>query len=144
MNDNIRSIPTSSRSKNVWIVLLKDLGNFALYLNMTGGFFGGFEVHQIRVRGAKECTIKQKNGSIRHFAVPMRRIIAGSGEFGRFAWHFPSLDLVFVAHPIFKKYCEEIESRLKDALIVAEKPVSRGYIDKTSKIDSHSGEGDEW
>jgi len=139
--EHIKDIPESSRSSRLWIVLLKDLGDFALYLNKTGGFFGGFEVHRIRIKESKECCIKQKNGRTRHFAVPRRRIIAGSGDFGRFAWCYPSLDLVYVEYPEFKRCCKEIESRLEDESVVAEKPISRGYIDKTSKVDSHSSRG---
>jgi len=130
----MRPIPESRKSNRLWIVLLKDLGDFALYFNKTGNYFAGFEVHKIRIREATECNIKQKDGTIRHFTVPRRRVIAGNEDFGRFSWHYPNIDLVYEKHSEFKKYSQEIESKLEDALITVQKRVSRVNIEKTLDI----------
>ena len=104
----VKDIPISKKSKNIWIVLLKDLGEYALYLNKTDNCFAGFEIHKIRIREAKECDIKSKDGYVRHLSVPKRRVIASNEDFGRFAWHYPNLDLVYEKYPIFKKHESEI------------------------------------
>ena len=72
--------PTSQ----VWIVLLVDLDDHALYLNKTNGCFAGFEVHRIRTKNAQTCTIHNTA-----FSVPARRVIASTSEFGHWAWAAP-------------------------------------------------------
>jgi len=135
MND-IRGIPESSRSDKLWIVLLKDLGDYALYFNKTDNCFAGFEVHKIRIREAQDCDIKRKDGSIHHLSVPKRRVIVGNEGFGRLAWHYPNIDLVYKNYPEFKKHNHEIESMLKDALITVQKRISRDEVEKTMMVDS--------
>ena len=130
---NIRDIPESSRSSRLWIVLLKDIGDYALYFNKTGNCFAGFEVHRIRIKDASEHNIKLKDGSVRHLSLPRRRVIASNEDFGKYAWHYPNIDLVYEKHPEFKKHSQEIESKLEDVLITVEKRVSRVCIDKTLK-----------
>ena len=103
----IKDIPQESKSKNVWIVLLKDLGDYALYLNKTDDCFAGFEVHKIRFMKAVECNIKGKS-----FLKPDRRVISSSEGFGKYAWHYPNLDMVFDNYPQFKKYKGEIIKEL--------------------------------
>ena len=137
MND-IRNIPNErgSRNTNVWIVLLKDLGDYALYLNKTNNCFAGFEVHKIRIREAQESDIKGKDGRISHMSVPKRRVIAGNEDFGRFAWHYPNIDLVYEKHPDFKKHSQEIESNLNVALNSVLKVFLRNDEIKTTKVGS--------
>ena len=130
----MKPIPESRKSNRLWIVLLKDLGDFALYFNKTNNCFSGFEVHKIRVREARELDIKCRDGSINHLSVPRRRVIASNEDFGRFAWHYPNLDLVFEKHSEFKKHSQEIECRLKEALISIEKRFLRVNIEKTLDI----------
>lgn len=96
-----------SYQTDVWIVLLCDMDKKALYLNKTGGYFSGFEVHKIRTRPARKCKIHGKT-----FSVPDRRIIAGNNEFGRYAWSYPSLKMVFRQHPEFVKHEARIHSIL--------------------------------
>ena len=132
----VRGIPESSRSNRLWIVLLKDLGDYALYFNRTDNHFSGFEVHKIRIKEAQESDIKRKDGSVYHLSGPRRRVLAGSEEFGRYAWHFPSLDLVFENHPEFKKYAPGINSKLEYALITCLKRVSRDDVDKITRVGS--------
>lgn len=134
--NNIKNIPKSSRSENLWIALLTDMGNCALYFNKTDNCFCGFEVHIVRIREAKECDIKRKDGSIGHLSVPKRRVIVGSEGFGSLAWHYPNLDLVYEKYPEFKKYRHEIESKLKDALITVQERFSRVKIEKTTMAGS--------
>lgn len=137
MND-IRSIPNEkgSRDTDVWIVLLKDLGDYALYFNKTNNCFAGFEVHKIRIREAQERDIKQKDGSIYHMSAPKRRVIAGNEDFGRFAWHYPNINLVYEKYPEFKKYDKEIKSTLNIALKSVLKPISRDNEIKTTNVSS--------
>jgi hypothetical protein len=101
--DGIRSIPKESKSPKLWIVLLKDLGDYALYLNKSDGCFSGFEIHKIRIREARKCLIHNKT-----VFTPKRRILANSKEFGRYAWHYPNLDEAFKEYPIFKNYKQDI------------------------------------
>ena len=137
MND-IKGIPNEkgSRDTDVWIVLLKDLGDYALYFNKTNNCFTGFEVHKIRIREAQERDIKQKDGSIYHMSAPKRRVIAGNEDFGRFAWHYPNIDLVYEKYPEFKKYDKEIESTLNIALESVLKSISRDNEIKTTNVSS--------
>jgi len=127
----MKGIPGSVKSNFLWIVLLKDIGDYALYFNKTDNCFAGFEVHKIRIREAQECDIKQKNGSVYHLSVPRRRVVAGNEDFGRFAWHYPNLTIVYKKFPKFKKHSHEIENKLDDALITVKKRISRVYVDKT-------------
>ena len=105
----LKDIPQEKGSYNadVWIVLLCDVGEKALYLNKSGGYFSGFEVHRIRLQPARKCRIHGKT-----FSVPDRRVIAGAGEFGRYAWHYPSLKMVFRSHPEFVEHEGRIRSKL--------------------------------
>jgi len=136
--EKIKNIPNEKKSKNVWIVLLKDLGDIALYLNKSDNCFSGFEIHKIRTMNARSCSIKQKNGSITHFTVPKRRKLASNEDFGRYGWHYPNLMLVYDKHPIFRKYNHEIENRLNIALESTKKPVLRYEVDKTNFLnDNH-------
>ena len=95
----------------MWIVLLKDLGDYALYLNKTNNCFAGFEVHKIRIRKAETYTIQGRT-----FSLPNRRVIAGNDEFGRYAWHYPNIEMVYEKYPQFKKYSQEIETNIKSGL----------------------------
>ena len=136
----IKDIPVSKKSDRLWIVLLKDLGDFALYFNKTDNCFAGFEVHRIFVREAREHDIKLKDGSIKHLSLPKRCVIASNEGFGRYAWHYPNLDLVYEKYPQFKEYRHEIESNLNDALITVLERVSRVGVDKTHGLnDYHRG-----
>jgi len=130
--DTIKDIPINKKGKNVWIILLKDLGDYALYFNKTDNCFAGFEVHKIRIKEARECDIRRENGEIYHMSVPRRRIIVGNEEFGYFAWHYHNLDLVYEKYPQFKEYHHEIKSKLEDALITVAEYVSRVETDKTT------------
>jgi len=136
--EKVRSIPgeRGSRYTDVWVVLLKDLDDYALYLNKTSNCFCGFEVHEIRIREAQECDFKGKDGRISHMSTPKSRIIAGNELFGRFAWHYPNIDLVYEKHPQFKKYDREIKSRLEAALFTTLKPISRDTIMTTTMVGS--------
>lgn len=127
----IKDIPKSRKSNHLWIVLLKDLGDYALYFNKTDNCFAGFEVHKIRIRKSREGDIKQKDGSVYHMSVPERRVIAGSEEFGIYAWHYPNIEMVYEKYPQFKKYSEEIEITLNNALITVKERVSHSDVDKT-------------
>lgn len=109
--DGIRSIPKESKSIKLWIVLLKDLGDYALYLNKSDGCFSGFEVHKIRVREARECKIQNKT-----VFTPKRRILANSEEFGYYAWHYPNLDEALKDYPIFKDYKQDILKALEKVI----------------------------
>ena len=131
-----KELPESKRSNNVWIVLLKDLGDYALYLNKTNNCFAGFEVHKIRIRPAGGFDVTQKDGSVRHVSVPERRVIAGNEEFGRYAWHFPNIGVVYKNYPQFKKYNQEIETKLKEATKTCSKRVSCDTIIKTIVTNS--------
>ena len=103
----IKDIPQESKSDNLWIVLLKDLGDYALYLNKTNNCFAGFEVHKIRFMKARTCNIQGKM-----FSMPDRRVISNSEGFGKYAWHYPNLDIVFAKYPQFKKHEGEILKEL--------------------------------
>jgi len=127
----IKDIPKSRKSNHLWVVLLKDLGDYALYFNKTDNCFAGFEVHKIRVMKPREGDIKQKDGSVYHMSVPERRVIAGSEEFGMHAWHYPNIKMVYEKYPQFKKYSEEIGITLDTALITVKKQVLRSDVDKT-------------
>jgi hypothetical protein len=127
----IKNIPESKKSKHLWIVLLKDLGDYALYFNKTDNCFAGFEVHKIRIRKATEHDIKCKDGSVHHLFEPLRRAIAGNEDFGKFAWHYPNLSLVYEKYPEFKKYSHEIETRLRIELESIHRPFLRVRGDKT-------------
>ena len=107
--ESIKDIPFERGSSNtdVWIVLLCDAGDYALYLNKSGGYFSGFEVHKIRFKKARTCCI---HGTV--FDVPDRRVIASSEEFGRYAWHFQSLKMVFRDYPIFFPYRSMINEKV--------------------------------
>jgi len=118
----VKDIPISKKSNVLWIVLLKDLGGFALYFNKSDNCFGGFEVHKVRVKPSRSCKIKQKDGSVSCFTVPERRVIASSVEFGLYAWHYPCLDMVFDEYPMFLDFKHEIEKGLKFALNDIRKP----------------------
>jgi len=139
----IKDIPLEKKSKNIWIVLLKDLGSFALYLNKSNNCFSGFEVHKIKTLEASNCIIRQKSGNISYFSVPKRRVIANDEKFGRYAWHYPNLNLVYEKHPIFRKYNHEIERRLKSALESINK-TNLHYESKKKEIlnDKHHGFND--
>ena len=91
----MKTIPNEIKGRDCWIILLKDIGDYALYFNKSEGFFAGFEVHKIRVKPPCELNIKQEDGSIKHISIPERRAIANSEEFGKNAWHYPTLDSVF-------------------------------------------------
>lgn len=134
--ETIKDIPISRKSEKLWIVLLKDLGDFALYFNKTDNCFAGFEVHKIRIREAREHDIKSKDGNIQHLSLPRRRVIARNEDFGRYAWHYPNLDLVYEKYPQFKEYHHEVKSKLNDALITILERVSRVGSDKTPKVGS--------
>ena len=107
--DSVKDIPVErgSSSTDVWIVLLADAGDYALYLNKSGGYFSGFEVHKIRFQKARTCNI---HGTV--FDVPDRRVIASSEEFGRYGWHVQSLKMVFRDYPIFLQYESQINDKL--------------------------------
>ena len=128
----MKDIPQSKKSKNIWIVLLKDLGDFALYFNKTDDCFCGFEVHKIRVKPASETNIKCKDGRVCHISKVERRVIATSEEFGRYAWHYPNISMVYEKYPQFKSFSQEIESRLNDALIPSPETHTRETVDKTT------------
>lgn len=134
--ETIKDIPVSRKSEKLWIVLLKDMGDFALYFNKTDNCFAGFEVHKIRIKEACEHDIKSKDGNIKHLSLPRRRVIARNEEFGYHAWHYPNLDLVYEKYPEFKEYHHEIESKLNDALITVLERVSRVRSSKTPKVSS--------
>ena len=134
--ETIKDIPISRTSEKLWIVLLKDLGDFALYFNKTDNCFAGFEVHKIRIREPREHDIKSKDGSIHHLSLPKRRVIARNEDFGRYAWHYPNLDLVYEKYPQFKEYCHEIKNKLDNALMtITECILCEGY-EKTLKVGS--------
>ena len=136
--EQIKDIPIEKKSKNIWIVLLKDLGDITLYLNKSDNCFSGFEVHKIRIMEKRECDITRKDGSIYHMLVQRRRIIAGSEDFGRYAWHYPNLNIVYEKYPEFKKHNKEIETRLQVDLESTKKPVLSYEVDKTNFLnDSH-------
>ncbi|MCK5260869.1 MAG: hypothetical protein KAJ44_01670 [Thermoplasmatales archaeon] len=136
LTETIKNIPVSKKSEKLWIVLLKDLGNFALYFNKSDNCFSGFEVHKICIREAREHDIKLKDGSIKHLSLPKRRVIASNEGFGRYAWRYPTLDLVYEKYPKFKEYRHEIKSKLNDALITVKECVLREGSDKTLKVGS--------
>jgi hypothetical protein len=106
LRKKFKDIPREKGSyqTDVWIVLLCDLDDKALYLNKSNGYFSGFEVHKIRTRPARKCNIHGKM-----FSVPDRRVIASNNEFGRYAWSYPSLKMVFRKHPEFMQH----ERRIK-------------------------------
>ena len=132
----MKGIPESRKSPHVWIVLLKDLGDYALYLNKTDNCFSGFEVHKIRIRDAVECDIKTKDGVVRHISAPKRRVIASNEDFGKFAWHYPNINFVYNEHPQFEKHKHEIETRLKDATDTIPKRILRDTYGKTTTAGS--------
>lgn len=111
--EKVRSIPKERGSKDsdVWIVLLKDLGSFALYFNKSNNCFCGFEVNKIRIRKARTSTIQGRT-----FTVPERRVLASSEEFGTYALHFPNINLVYERYPQFLKYESDIETQLSIGL----------------------------
>jgi hypothetical protein len=142
IDKQFREIPQEKGSKetNVWIVLLKDLGDYALYLNKTNNCFAGFEVHKIRIMKPKECDIKRKDGSVYHMSVPERRVIAGSEEFGMHAWHYPNIEMVYEKYPQFKKYSEEIEIMLDNASNIVKERFPHNDVDKTPLAHSKSSD----
>ncbi len=103
--DEIKDIPSEkgNYSSDVWIVLFCDLDDFALYLNKSSNRFNGFEVHKIRIKNERKCMIHGFS-----FTVPKRRAIASSNEFGRYAWAFPSLKMVYRNFPKFFEHDVEI------------------------------------
>lgn len=126
LRKRFKDIPQEKGSSNsdVWIVLLCDLGNKALYLNKSGGYFSGFEVHHIRLRKSKKCKIHG-----RMFTVPDRRVLASSGEFCRYAWSYPSLKMVFRFHSEFVEH----EVHIIKKLSVERKKLDEGmknYVDE--------------
>jgi len=107
----IKPIPKEIKGKDTWIVLLKDLGDYALYLNKTEGYKCGFEVHKIRPRKEQIKKIKGKT-----IYMPTRNVIATTREFGFYAWFYPDLETVYKNYPIFKQYDTIIKDRAKKAM----------------------------
>ncbi len=101
--EDIKSIPEEVNGKKFWIVLLVDLGDYALYLNKSDGYFAGYEVHKIRVLNGEVKKIKGKT-----IEFNTKRTIARNSEFGKYAWHYPKLEFVYNYYPQFKRFGEEI------------------------------------
>jgi len=99
VQSEFRDIPIDGQ--NFKIILLKDLGDYALYLNYSDNCFSGFEVHRIRMKNPEKVFYYTKDKGIVSFNLPKRRIIATSKEFGRYAWHYPTLELVYEKFPVF-------------------------------------------
>jgi hypothetical protein len=107
--DRMKEIVKSIDGKCFKIELLKDLGDYALYLNKSDNQFSGFEVHKIRIKKVVTCKIKGKE-----FTKPDRRVIASSEEFGIYAWHYPTLEIVYQNYPQFKSYDDNIRIMLSE------------------------------
>lgn len=96
-NLSLNYLPKEHGSKHsqYWIVLIKDLGDYALYLNKTSDICCGYEVHKIRIKEPE---------TIYGIEYPKRRVIASTSEFGRYAWAYPNKESVLKAFPQFKGY----------------------------------------
>ena len=130
-----------SEASQIWIVLLKDLGNYALYLNKSGNYFSGFEVHKIRIKKAREINFKPKDGKVIKVSIPERRALAFSEEFGHYAWTYPTLKAVYAEHPNFKKYNDEITEAASLALFCVKEhrrksitPETNGNVSKSLAV----------
>lgn len=110
-NEIIVDIPRERNGKQYWIVLLKDLGHLALYLNMSDGYKSGFEVHKIRTKKAETKNINEKIVDMK-----TRNVIASSGEFGYWAWAYLKRMQVYEHHPEFEQYDRIIRIRTGRAL----------------------------
>lgn len=122
----IKDIPKEKRS----IVLLKDLGDYALYLNRTDNCFAGFEVHKIRIM---EATEYKRGNTVYKF--PKRRAIASTAEFGHYGWHYPNLEMVFDKYPRFKDYKKEIVRKTEDVRKELSKPIKKREVIETKQKD---------
>jgi ABC-type transport system substrate-binding protein len=99
------------KSSDFWIVLLHRVGDRALYLNKSGGYFAGFEIHKIRIRKAGTYTIEGRT-----FTVSNRESIAKTSEFGYYAYHYPKLEKIFELYPEFRPYELEIRQRVSEEI----------------------------
>jgi hypothetical protein len=102
----MNEIPKSYGSANseYYIILLCDIGEYALYMNKSGGYFSGYEVHKIRTRKGRTCEIAGKS-----VILEACRYLASSEEFGKHAFHYPTLEQVYKAYPMFQAHHNFIE-----------------------------------
>jgi len=91
------------------IHLLDRIGEYALVSNHTtdGNYFGGFEVHKIKKRIETNTVI----GNVKiHFNA--KECYRSSSEFGKNAFHYPNLDLVYIDFPQFRQNNDKIIKKL--------------------------------
>ena len=90
----------------ITIYLLKRVGDKALvvnYANSSTRSFGGFEVHIIKKQKEKDITL----GGVKIHLEEAEKYRSAK-QFGTKAWIYPTLDLVYEAHPEFKPFAVEI------------------------------------
>ena len=119
----MKQIPQEIKGRDFHIILLKHIHGaqprynaiygLALYLNKSDGYLAGCEVHILRRRQRKHHVIKDKDGRESRFTSPHQEFIARSQEFGRYAWSFPDLEIMYQSFPVFKEFNDEIIEKIQ-------------------------------
>jgi len=107
--EETKTIPIElNRSNGTRIRLLKRHMGLALYINLSDGYFSGYEVHKVQRQTARTCTIKGKT-----FHQKAGERIAKDSEFGKYAWAIPNLQEA-ISMAKCNTFSNEIEEMVKN------------------------------